>query len=384
MTFQGTCNAVEEIVEEIITNGMDGLETAVGILINEAMKVERSRVLGAEPWQRSENRCGHANGFKPKTLNTRVGKLALQIPQVRGGVEFYPSALERGERSERALKLAIAEMYVNGVSTRKVTGVMETLCGLEVTSSEVSRCSRLLDDDLEKWRNRPIGCIPYLVLDARYENVRIDGVVQSCAVLVAAAVRDDGKRSIVGVSVSVSESEIHWRNFLSSLKQRGLHGIKMITSDSHEGLKAALKATFNGVPWQRCQVHLQRNAAAYIPRLDMREPVAHDIRAIFNAPDRAEAERLMELTVRKYQGSASRLASWMENNLHEGLTVFSLPHSHRQRLRTSNMIERVNREIKRRTRVATIFPNEASLLRLVSAVLMETSEEWETGKIYIQ
>jgi len=384
MTFQGTCNAVEEIVEEIITNGMDGLETAVGILINEAMKVERSRVLGAEPWQRSENRCGHANGFKPKTLNTRVGKLALQIPQVRGGVEFYPSALERGERSERALKLAIAEMYVNGVSTRKVTGVMETLCGLEVTSSEVSRCSRLLDDDLEKWRNRPIGCIPYLVLDARYENVRIDGVVQSCAVLVAAAVRDDGKRSIVGVSVSVSESEIHWRNFLSSLKQRGLHGIKMITSDSHEGLKAALKATFNGVPWQRCQVHLQRNAAAYIPRLDMREPVARDIRAIFNAPDRAEAERLMDLTVRKYQGSASRLASWMENNLHEGLTVFSLPHSHRQRLRTSNMIERVNREIKRRTRVATIFPNEASLLRLVSAVLMETSEEWETGKIYIQ
>jgi transposase-like protein len=184
---------------------MDELETAISILLNEAMKVERSRALGAEPWQRSEQRLDYANGYKSKSLNTRIGKLSLQVPQVRGDVAFYPSVLERGRRSERAMKLAVAEMYVQGVSTRKVTEVMETWCGLEVTSTEVSRCANLLDEELEKWRTRPLGHCPYLVLDARYESVRVDGSVRSCAVLIAAGVRDDGKRSILGVSCSMSE-----------------------------------------------------------------------------------------------------------------------------------------------------------------------------------
>lgn len=274
-------------------------------------------------------------------------------------------------------------MYINGVSTRKVTEVMETLCGLEVTSTEVSRCTKLLDDELDKWRNRPIGSISYLVLDARYENVRQDGTVMSCAVLMASGIRADGRRSLLGVSVSLSEAETHWRRFLASLRQRGLHGLKMITSDDHLGLKAALKAVFSGVPWNRCQVHLQRNASAYVPKMDMRTQVAEDIRVIFNAPDRQEAERLLDLAATKYQKSASRLATWMQDNLPDGFTVFSMPSSHRRRLRTTNMMERVNREVKRRTRVASLFPNEASLLRLVSAILMEISEEWETGKIYL-
>jgi transposase-like protein len=384
MTHQQDNSAIGQILEEIIANGMEGLEAAVSLLINEAMKVERSRALGAGPWQRSDQRCGYANGYKPKTLNSRLGKLSLRVPQVRGDVSFYPSALERGIRSERALKLAIAEMYVTGVSTRKVTQVVETLCGLEITSGEVSRCSKLLDAELEQWRNRPLGCVPYLVLDARYENVRQDGNVRSCSVLVAIGIRDDGKRSLLGVSVSLSEAEIHWRSFLSSLKQRGLHGVTMITSDDHEGLKAALKATFNGVAWQRCQVHLQRNAAAYVPKISLRPQIAEDIRNIFNAPDLNEAQRLLDLTIQKYTNTASRLATWMQNNLPDGFAVFTLPKAHRRRLASTNMLERVNREIKRRTRVATIFPNEASLLRLVSAVLMEISEEWETGKIYLQ
>jgi len=299
MTHHEQNTAIGQMLEAVIENGLEGLEEAVSILLNEAMKVERSRALGAEPWQRSQGRLGYANGYKPRQLNSRVGKLALQIPQVRGDVDFYPSALERGLRSERALKLAIAEMYVKAVSTRKVTEVMESLCGLEVTSTEVSRCAGLLDEQLEKWRNRPLGHCPYLVLDARYENVRIDGTVRSCAVLIAAGVRDDGKRSLLGVSCSISKGEVHWRTFLSGLKQRGSHGVQMITSDDHEGLKAALKAAFHGVAWNRCHFHLQRNAAAYAPKVHMRAAVAEDIRSILTAPSRSEAERLLDLTVTK-------------------------------------------------------------------------------------
>jgi putative transposase len=383
MTHQKEHTGIELALEEIISNGMEGLETAFSILINEAMKIERNRALGADPWQRTDERIGYANGYKPRNLHTRIGKLNLQIPQVRGGVSFTPKALDRGLRSERALKLAIAEMYVKGVSTRKVSDIVEKLCGLEVTSAEVSRCTRLLDEELEQWRNRPIGSILYLILDARYEKVRQDGAVNSCAVLIAAGIRSDGKRMILGASVSLSEAEVHWRQFLSSLKTRGLHGLQMICSDDHQGLKAALKSTFSGVPWNRCQVHLQRNASAYVPKMHMRAQVAQDIRDIFNAPKLEEAERLLDLTVEKYRSSASKLAAWMEDNLPEGFAVFKLPIHHRRRVRTTNMVERVNKEIKRRTRVATLFPNEASLLRLASAILMEISEEWETGKNYL-
>jgi len=376
--------AIGQMLEAVIENGMEGLESAISILLNEAMKVERSRVLVAEPWQRTKDRRGYANGYKPRSLNTRVGKLSLRVPQVRGDVTFYPSALDRGLRSERALKLAIAEMYVQGVSTRKVAEVMEALCGLEVTSSEVSRCASLLDEELEKWRTRPLGHCPYVVLDARYENVRVDGTVRSCAVLIAAGVRDDGRRSLLGVSCSMSEAEVHWRAFLTGLKQRGLHGVEMITSDDHEGLKAGLRATFHGVAWNRCHFHLQQNATAYIPKVHMRTEVAEDIRSILTAPSRDEAERLLDLAVDKYAKSASRLSSWMQSALPEGFTVLTLPQRYRRRLRTTNMLERVNKEVKRRTRVATLFPNEASLLRLVSAVLMEISEDWETGKVYLK
>ena len=384
MTHHEENTAIGQMLEAVIEDGMEGLEAAISILLNEAMKVERSRVLDAEPWQRTERRCGYANGYKPRGLNTRIGKLSLRVPQVRGDVTFYPSALERGLRSERALKLAIAEMYVQGVSTRKVAEVMEALCGLEVTSSEVSRCASLLDEELEKWRTRSLGHCPYVVLDARYENVRIDGTVRSCAVLIAAGVRDDGRRSLLGVSCSLSEAEVHWRGFLTGLKQRGLHGVEMITSDDHEGLKAGLKATFHGVAWNRCHFHLQRNASAYVPKMHMRAEVAEDIRSILTAPSRDEAERLLDLAVEKYAKSASRLSSWMQSALPEGFTVFMLPQRYRRRLRTTNMLERVNKEVKRRTRVATLFPNEASLLRLVSAILMEISEDWETGRVYLK
>jgi len=385
MTQPKENTTIEAVLEIINEAGLEGLGEAVSILINEAMKAERSNVLQAQPWERSSTRQGHANGFKNKVLSTRLGKLDLKVPQVRGGVDFYPSALEKGIRSEKALKLAMAEMYVQGVSTRKVTSVLEKLCGLEISSSQVSQASKMLDQELVRWRSKELTNTPYIQLDARYEKVRQDGVVVSSAVLIATGVLENGQRTVLGTSVSLSEAEIHWRNFLLDLKRRGLHGVQLITSDDHSGLKAALKTVFPSVPWQRCQVHLQRNAVSYVPKVAMRQEVARDIRNIFNAPDLNEAERLLDMAVTKYEKTASKLSRWMETNIPEGLTVFLLEHEHhRKKLRSTNMVERLNREIKRRTRVATIFPNEESLLRLVSAILVETTEEWETGRKYIK
>ena len=383
MTQRKNSTGVETILEIINEYGFDGLGKALSVMLNEAMRIERSQVLGAQPYERSDSRLGYANGYKDKEVASRLGNLSLKIPQVRGGVSFYPSALDKGLRSERALKVAMAEMYVQGVSTRKVSAILEKMCGLEVSSAQVSKAATQLDEELEKWRNRPIGAIEFLQLDARYEKVRQDGVIRSCAVLVATGVMANGHRTVLGVSVSLSEAEVHWRQFLLSLKSRGMHGVKMVTSDDHSGLKAALNAVYPSVPWQRCQVHLQRNAVAYVPKVSMRSEVARDIRTIFNAPDRAEAERFLEIAVEKYKECASRLSEWLESNIPEGLTVFSLPDNQRRKLRSTNMVERLNREIKRRTKVAGLFPNEASLLRLVSSILVETSEEWETGRRYL-
>jgi transposase-like protein len=301
---------------------------------------------------------------------------------VREG-NFYPSFLERGIRSERALKIALAEMYVQGVSTRKVTSIIEELCGFEVSSEEVSRAAKLLDEELTCWRNRPLGKFIYLILDARYEKIRHGGSVVDCAALIAYGIDEKGTRHILGVSISLSEAEVHWRRFLESLVSRGLYGLTCITSDAHSGLKAALKSVFPGIRWQRCQFHLQQNAQAYVPKQKLKKEVAEDIRGIFNARNEEEAKRLLGLTIDKYAKSAPALSAWMGENISEGLSIFNLPFSHRRRLRTSNMAERVNKEIRRRTRVATLFPNVESCERLISAILVEISEEWETGKIYL-
>ena len=319
MTRKLDSTQVELAMQLLSNNGLDAMAEAVRLLLNESMKIERAQALGAEPYQRTEDRNGYSNGFKPKTVDTRLGPISFAIPQVRGEVEFYPSALERGLRSERALKVAIAEMYIQGVSTRKVAAVMKKLCGLDVTSMEVSRATALLDHQFDAWRTRPLGQTPYLLLDARYEKVRHGDSVISSATLIATGITADGRREILGVSVSLSEAEVHWRDFLASLQERGMHGVKMITSDSHAGIKAALETRFQGVEWQRCQFHLQQNAAAYVPRIDMRKQVARDIHAIFNAPDREEADRLVQLTVKKYSSTAPRLAQWIESNIPQGL-----------------------------------------------------------------
>jgi len=371
-----------DLLELLSEHGFDGMAEAIQLLINEAMKLERCAVLGAAPYERTPSRRGQANGFKPKRVNTRLGQLNLRVPQTRD-VEFYPTALERGQRSERALKLAVAEMYVQGVTTRKVSAVMQELCGLDVTSSQVSRVAQALDAELALWRERPLGEIPYLLLDARYENVRVGGVVVSCALLVAVGTTPEGRRTILGVSVSLSEAEVHWREFLASLQDRGLHGVQLVVSDDHAGLRAALCSRLAGVKWQRCQFHLAKNLIDHVPSAVSQREISGELRAVFNAPNRAEADRLLDMMVRKYAEIDAKLAAWLENNVPEGLTVFDFPVEHRRQLRTNNCLERLNREIKRRTRVATLFPNEASLLRLATAVLMEMDEEWQAEKRYL-
>ncbi|MCE9526228.1 MAG: IS256 family transposase [Planctomycetales bacterium] len=375
-------NAIRLAVQTLAEQGFDGMAQAMELLLNECMKVERQQALGVGPYQRGEARHGQANGFKPKQLKTRVGPLNLRVPQVRGA-EFYPLVLERGTRSEKALRLALAEMYVQGVSTRKVSQITEELCGCEISSSDVSRATKLLDEELTKWRTRPLGAIKYLILDARYEKVREAGCVRDCAVLVAIGIDAEGRRSILGVSVSLSEAEVHWREFLKSLLARGLHGLELIVSDAHAGLKEARQACLGSVPWQRCQFHLLHNALHHVPKDDLKREVVADVQGVLDAPDLPTAEERLQRVIRKYEKLAPKLAAWLEANVPESLTVLRLPPTHRRRLRTTNMLERLNRELKRRTRVATLFPNEASLLRLVTAILIEVSEEWETGKRYV-
>jgi transposase-like protein len=383
MTYDSDCTLPEAFLAPILEHGLDALPDLIRTVINAAMELERQQHLGAAPYERSEKRRGYANGYKPKTVATRLGKITFNVPQVREG-DFYPSALEKGIRSERALKLALAEMYVQGVSTRRVAAITEQLCGFEVSSTQVSQAAAALDAQLDAWRTRPLGRSRYLWLDAHYEKVRQDGQVRDAAVLKAVGLTEDGKRMVLGTSVALGEHEVHWRRFLQSLVDRGLRGVELVISDAHEGLKAARRAVFGGVPWQRCQFHLQQNAQAYVPKQSMKTEVAADIRAIFNAASRHSAESLLAAMVKKYEKRAERLAAWLETSIPEGLTVFSFPIAHQRRIRTANSLERLNREVRRRSRVAVLFPNVASCTRLVTAVLMEISEEWETSRTYIR
>ena len=377
MTHQNDYTLPQDLVEK----GLENVPELLRVLINQAMQAERAKYLNAGQYERTEERTGHANGYKPKTVRTRVGEITFAVPQVREG-GFYPSALEKGLRSERALVIALAEMYVQGVSTRKVKAITEELCGVDVSSMQVSRAAAQLDSALQEWRERPLGEITYLFVDARYEKVREAGQVRDAAVLVASGITSEGERQVLGVSVSLSEHETHWKAFLKSLKDRGMTGVKLVTSDDHEGLGAARRAVLGSVPWQRCQFHLQQNAGAYLPRQSMRLEVAADIRSMFNAPDRQTAETFLQSAIQKYAVSAPRLSAWLEENLSEGFSVFDFPLEHRRSIRTTNSLERINKEIRRRTRVVGVFPNEASCLRLISALLMEISEEWQIGKHY--
>jgi len=365
-------------------SGIDGVLQLIQTLLNQVMLIQRSQHLQAQPYERSDERTDYANGFKPRRFNTGIGTLNLSVPQTRKS-DFRPEFLEKYQRTDKALFAAMCEMYLQGVSTRKVTKVLEELCGLEVSASQVSRVTAELDEVHKVWREQELSEMPYLLVDAKYQKVRIDNKVVSAAIMTAFAVDPEGNRRCIGCEVSLSEASIYWRKFLSSLVKRGLRGVKMVTSDSHEGLKEAIKAVFNGVEWQRCQFHLQQNAGHHVPRKDMQSEVSEDIASVFNAVDKTAAEEQLQRLVVKYEVNAPTLAEWMEENIPESLSVFNQPKVAWKKLRTSNMVERQNKEFVRRMRVVSIFPNTESLLRLFTAMCIEKDEEWiGSDKKYIK
>lgn len=384
MAHQSEDNAWAALLPLLTGESDTPLVSALGVLLNAAMRYEREQHLGVGPSERSSERNGHANGFKNQTLVTRLGEIPVSVPQVRNSSEtFRPQSLEAARLSEKALKVALAEMSVQGVSTRRVSAVLESLCGTSVSSTSVSRAAAELDGVLTAWRDRPLGVFPFVSFDALWCKVRQNGLVGDAAVLVACGIGEDGKRCILGVSVSAGEHEIHWRAFLERLVSRGLRGVTLITSDDHCGLGAARRAVFGGVAWQRCQFHLQQNAQAHVPREPMKGEGARRLRAIFQASDLATARTLLGTAVSEYKTSAPKLSAWLERAVPEGMTVFSFPESYRRLLRTSHGLERVNKELRRRFRVVGSFVSEASCLRLASAILMEISDEWEAGKVYM-
>ena len=379
---------VEAVLEQLIEHGPGEMASVFARAFELAMQIERERFLGADLYERTPERRGYANGYKAKRIDTPAGSVTVQVPKTAGhdGEPFYPQSLERGRRSVRAVMLAVAEMYVKGVSTRDAEAVMREFGIESLSSSQVSRAAKLLDEELAAWRDRPLGEIKYLILDARYEKMRHGGVVRDAAVLSAIGIGPDERRRVLGVSVALSEAEVHWRGFLESLVARGLRGVEFIVSDDHSGLRAARRAVLGGATWQRCQFHLARNAIHHAPNAESRKRIGAELRAVWNASTLAKAEAALTELVASYRDSAPKLATWLEENVPEGLAVFTLPEHHRRRLRTSNPIERaVQQELKRRTAKVRVFPSDDSLLRLVSAILVEIDEKWASDtKAYIK
>jgi putative transposase len=368
----------------VLLDDADFLREIVERVLQEVLEAEMTEHVGAVPHERTDTRKGHRNGHKPRTLRTRVGTLNLLVPQDREGT-FSTRLFCRYQRNEKALVLALMEMYVEGVSTRKVKDVTEQLCGTTFSKSLISSLAGRLDAELEAWRSRPLEAkaYPYLFVDARYEKVRVDGRVVSQGVLVVSGVRDDGYREILAVEVAHTESEATYQEMFRSLKSRGLSGVELVCSDDHKGLKAAIARHFQGVSWQRCQVHYGRNLLGMVS-FAKRKELGADLRGIFAATSREQALGIASSVANKWREKGNeKVAEHLEEHVEECLTCLAFPESHRRRIRTINGLEPLNQEIKRRTRVVRIFPNSQSCLRLVSALAVEHSEEWLTGRRYL-
>ena len=374
-----------QMTQGILLDDPDFLHEIVERVLQELLEAQMTEHIGAAPHERTNARRGHRNGYKPRTLRTRVGTLNLLVPQDREGT-FSTGLFSRYQRNEKALVLALMEMYVEGVSTRKVKEVTEELCGISFSKSLISSLAGSLDSELSAWRNRRLEAktYPYLFVDARYEKVRVDGRVVSQGVLVVSGVREDGFREILAVEVADTESEATYQELFRSLKRRGLSGVELVVSDDHQGLKAAISRHFQGASHQRCQVHYMRNLLGMVSYASRKE-LGADLRAIFSAPAKEQALQIASSVVSKWRGKGNeKVAEHVEEHLEECLTCLVFPESHRRRIRTTNGLERLNQEIKRRTRVVRIFPNREACLRLVTALAVEQSEEWVTGRRYLE
>ena len=353
----------------------DFLRRLVERVVQQVLEAEMTSFLGAGAYERNAERRGWRNGFKPRVLKTRVGKLELLVPKDREG-QFQTELFERYQRSEKALVLSMLEMYIAGVSTRKVSGITEALCGLEVSRSQVSALAEKLDLELSAWRHRPLEkAYPYLVIDARYERVRRGGAVVSQGVLVVVGISEEGYREVLGAWMADSETETSWGQVFAELKQRGLRGVRYVVSDDHQGLVRAVRRHFQGAMWQRCQVHFLRNALSLCAARD-KALVVGLLKNVTEAETREAALAAIGQVAAELEKRAPKVARLLEEHGEEILAVYALPASHRKKMRTTNLLERQNQELKRRTRVVRVFPHEQSCLRLVTALLMETNQEW--------
>ena len=369
-------------VKELLERDEDFLRVALQALLQAALEAEMTDAIGAEKGERTEARLAYRSGYYPRSWVTRVGTLELRVPQDRAG-RFSTELFQRYQRSEKALVGTLAEMYVQGVSTRKVKAVTEALCGHSFSASAISAINKSLDEALRAFAERRLTeAFPYLILDARYEKVREAGIILSQAVLVAVAVDGEGRRQVLGVDLANRESRTSWRDFLRGLKERGLFGVEFVVSDDHEGLKQAICEILPGAHWQRCYVHFLRNALDHLSR-KLADDCLQELRWIYDRRELAEARHDIAAWLAKWQVKHSRLCDWVEENIEETLTYYRLPQPHHKHMKSTNMLERLNQELKRRTHVVRIFPNAESCLRLVRALAVETHENWLEGPRYL-
>lgn len=371
-----------EKLKALLSGDKDLVRELLRLGLQDILEAEMDEAIGASKHERTGGRRGYRSGYYERTLITRAGAIELRVPQDRDG-HFSTDVFERYQRSEKALVWAMIQMYVEGVSTRKVKAVTEELCGQEFSASTVSRLVSRLDEDLEKFAHRKLEEeFPYLILDARYERVREDGVIQHRAVQIAIGIDHDGRRQVLAVELANRESETSWREFLLKLKARGLHGVEFVASDDHQGLKRAIREVLTEASWQRCYVHFLRNALDYLPRKHGDDCLL-ELRWLYDRRDVEEARRDLATWLKKWSGRYAKLCDWVEANIEETFTFYRLPRAHHKHLKSTNMLERLNEEIKRRTHVVRIFPNAASALRLIRALAVETHEEWIEATRYV-
>jgi len=381
MTQKKSSGSVQEL-KTMLAGETDWLRPLVQLAVQEFLEAEMNEALGAGKSQRTAGRLGYRSGHYPRKLITRVGTLELRVPQDRQG-HFSTELFERYQRSEKALVTALIEMYVQGVSTRKVKAISEELCGHEFSASTISELNTRLDAELERFARQPLEAeYPYLIVDARYEKVREGGVIRSRAVLVAIGIDWEGRRRILGVELAGRESTSSWREFLLGLKERGLRGVRLVISDDHEGLKRALGQGLPEAAWQRCYVHFLRNALDHLPR-KAADDCLTELRWLYDRRDAAEARAHLQKWLQDWGQKHPKLCAWVEEHIEETWTFYRSPREHHKHLKSTNLLERFNQEIKRRTQVIRIFPHEASCLRLIRALACEQDEEWLDGAIYL-
>lgn len=371
-----------EQFKQALKEDSDFLRPLIQTIAQEVLEEEMNETAGARKGERTSSRLSYRSGHYPRTLVTRVGKIELMVPQDRQG-RFSTAVFERYQRSEKALVSALIEMYVQGVSTRKVGEVAKQLCGHDFSASAISRMNKTMDGQLKRFAQRRLEVeYPYLILDARYEKVRVDGVIRDCAVLVAVGINWDGRREILGVEQANRESATSWKDFLLSLKKRGLIGVRLAITDDHAGLKKALREVLPEALWQRCYVHFLRNALDHLPR-KADDDCLQELRWIYDRRDSAEAQRDLQAWIQRWGSRYPKLVDWVEDQIGETLTFYGFPLAHHKHIKSTNMLERFNQELKRRSHVVRIFPNEAALLRLIRALCVETHEDWIEAHRYL-